>query len=613
MDAEQAHRHSTTATAGHGRWPARTQRLLGAIVPLCRQWLEPALKQCLEHFDQELYRQAERSRSHLEQQRCFDSRAVMQQQHAAFMQDCADKLRTGFARLGEPGDEAAAEPTALQPLQLLDPREHELNSALDKLAARGEARHAPLLNELAYRFAVLVGAPPLEGAALPIAPAGLAQALRSAGATLDLPTEHQLLLLQAFEQMVVATAGSLYETVNAQLRNDGLLPQLRPYAPPRPAPAPRTAPAGEQPPDSAANAAAAPESAGAAPAPAPITVLETLRDLLAQRRAGTGGSAAVGRAASPDELQIALTAVQQHLAQVTDQASRELRSAQRLRDELLLQLNAGKPAGAVPTRLSAEQDDTVELVAMLFEQIGRQLHQGPHARSVLGNLQLPVLRLAVNDRGFFEQHEHPARRLLAAVAEAANDWLDGPDGDADQQLTDRLQHLVARAQQEPPSAGLYTSLLADIEHHLAQLNRRAQAAERRHVEAMKGREKLDLARRRASDLLAERFATHPPRGLLRALLDRAWADVLSLALLQHGENSPEFAQRLRVTDQLLGRRPVDDAGRLQREVQEALQQIGMDAEEASQVAQRLIGKGADEPAAATPTPTRRARCPRRRA
>ncbi|GAB3787005.1 DUF1631 family protein [Dyella agri] len=588
MDAEHQHRYSTTAA--RGRWPARTQRLLGVIGPLCAQWLEPALQHCLDRFDRELYLQAERSRSHLEQQHCFDSRGLLHLQRAGFMSAFADHLRNSFARLGEI-DEAADGSLAHRPLSLLERGEHELTAALDKLSARGEAHHSLLLSELSYRFAALVGAAPLEGAALPIAPAGLAGAMRTAVATLDLPPEHRLLLLQSFEQWVIVAAEPLYEAVNAQLLDDGLLPRLRPYAPPRATAGPRGAATGETPPATTATTA---ESAGAPQAP--ITVLETLRDLLAQQRVGVNGTAATGRAASPDELQAALGALQQHLAQVTDQASRELRSAQRLRDELLLQLNAGKPEGAVPTRLSAEQDDTVELVAMLFEQIGRQLHHGPHARSVLDDLQLPMLRLAVTDRDFFDQREHPARRLLGAVAEAANDWLDGPDGEVDHRLTERLHQLVERARHEPPSAGLYTSLLADIEHHLAQLSRRAQTAERRHVEAMQGRERLDLARRRASELLAERFAVNPPRGLLRALLDRAWADALALTLLQHGEDSPAFTQRLRVTDQLLGRLPVDDTDLLRREVQAGLQQIGMHAEEAGQVALRLIGT---EPAVST--------------
>lgn len=588
MEAEHPSAHLNVAAdvdAGSPR-PPRARRLLAAIIPQCVQGLEPMLGQCLDSFDKELYQQADNARSQFAQQRCFDSRAAIQQHRAAFMRDFIDALCAGFAGLGGATEMAPAQ-LAHRPLSLLGHEEHELVAAMDKLTARGEARHGPALTELSYRFAVLVGAPPLDGDALPIGPASLGQALRDAVVDLDLPSEHQLLLLRTFEQAVIVACGPLYEAINAQLLADGLLPQLRPYVAPKIA-------RSDHGQTSAGASASGTENIATAP---PIAVLETLRNLLSQRHRGDSSARAPSLIATQDELQTALGALQQHLAQVTDQASRELRSAQRLRDELLQQLNADKPPGATPTQLSAEQDDTVELVAMLFEQIGQQLHHGPQARSVLGDLQVPMLRMAVSDREFFNQREHPARQLLGAVAEAANDWLDGPDGESDHQLADRLKHLVARAQTEPPSAGLYTTLLADIEHQLAQLNRRAQAAERRHVEAVQGRERLDQARQQASELLAERFASHPPRGLLRALLDRAWADVMALTLLQHGKDSPAFAQRLRVTDQLLGRLPVDEPDLLRREVQAGLQQIGMHAEEAEQVATRLVGTTATETAA----------------
>ncbi|HEY1589583.1 MAG TPA: DUF1631 family protein, partial [Rhodanobacter sp.] len=326
---------------------------------------------------------------------------------------------------------------------------------------------------------------------------------------------------------------------------------------------------------------------------------------LAQQRANQGNPAGQlgGQLASPDELQSALGALQQHLAQVTGQASRELRSAQRLREELLIQLNLGKPSGAPHTQLTGEQGDTVELVAMLFEQLGQQLQQGGNAHNLLGDLQLPVLRMAVADKGFFEKREHPARKLLDTVTAAANDWLDGSDDESNRPLANKLEQLVARANQEPPSAGLYTTLLADIEHHLALLARKAQAAERRHVEAAQGRERLDQARHRAGELMAERFALAPPRGLLRALLDRAWSDVLALTLLRHGENSEAFGKQLVITDQLLGRLPTGDRLQLQQNVENGLQQIGMHAEEAEQVAQRLLGTERPDPPTDLPSAT----------
>jgi hypothetical protein len=103
--------------------------------------------------------------------------------------------------------------------------------------------------------------------------------------------------------------------------------------------------------------------------------------------------------------------------------------------------------------------------------------------------------------------------------------------------------------------------------------------------------------------MAERFMQSPPRGLLRALLDRAWSDVLALTLLRHGEDSEPFRAQLAITDQLLGRLPVDDRLQLQVEVESGLQQIGMHVEEAVQVAQRLLGAGKPDPAVELPSAT----------
>ena len=569
-----------------GQTPVRARRLIDAACTLCDHWIEPTLRLCLDRFDKRLYEQAEKSRNHLEQQRCFDSRNVAQRGRDTFIQSFATRLRESFEQMGQVEDDESAQSLGPQSLTLLDRTEHELTAALDKLAARNEAHNGALLSELSYRLAVLVGSPPLEGKELPAGPQSMVHILRVTSDSMNLPIEHRLILLQAFESSVSVALVSLYEGINTKLLADGILPQLRAFPTARPTHGPThtTSP-------TAATGTATPTAAPTAERSEPIAVLETLRDLLTRQRVASAGPApSIGeRTATSDELQTALSALQQHMIQVTDQTSRELRSAQRLHEELLLQLNVGLPAGATGMQLSAEQGDTVELVAMLFEQLTQQLHHGPDAHVLLSNLQLPLLRLAVTDRDFFNRREHPARQMLGKLAETINDWLDGPNGETDHQLLAKLGQLVERAQQEPATAGLYTSLLADIEYHLGQLSRKAQSTERRHVEAMQGRERLEQARRRADELMAERFAIASPRGLLRTLLERAWTDVLALHLLRHGEDSDPFRQQLRITDQLLGQFPVTDPVLLRHEVETGLQQIGMNVDEAEQVAQRLIG------------------------
>lgn len=599
MEVEQQGRRPPLASdrdtrPDHAGWAPRARRLIEETYALSASWLEAPLRQCLGDTEQRLYALAERSRNPAEQQQCLYSRQLIQQQRVAVDLCFMKGVRQHFSGIGTVTEPDVQADAPRRPLELLDTVEHEQTAAMDKLVARGEARHGTALFELGYRLAVLVGQPPLEGAHLPLGPQALASAFRSAMVQLDLPIEHRLLLLQSFDTAMVQSLATLYDTVNEHLRADGILPQLRAFPT-----APRiqmerqsrtvanehaTSTFPRQPP------AAAPASATPARSEN-IAVLDSLREMLAQHRAGQGSLDyhGGGRSASPEELQLALDALQLHVSDVADQARRELLSAQALREELVTQLNTGRPEGSARMHLTEEQGDTVELVAMLFEQMDRQVHHQGNAHSLLGDLQLPLLRMAVADQGFFNQREHPARKLLGVVADAANDWLDGPEGEMDRSLEAKLNQLVDRARREPPSTGLYTSLLADIEHHLGLLNRKAQIAERRQVEAMQGRERLEQARHRAAELMTERFEKCHPRGLLRTLLERAWSDVLALTLLRHGEDSEAFSLRLRITDQLLGQLPVVDRNLLQAEVESGLQQIGMHAEESVQVAQRLLG------------------------
>ncbi|TBR36864.1 MULTISPECIES: DUF1631 family protein [Dyella] len=602
MDVEQQGRRQPFAWGRNDRfdserWGPRTRRLVEETYALCISWLEAPLRICIADAEQRLFAAAERAHNHMDQQVHLTVRQQLQANRSTLEQHFAAALRRRFGHLGEEVD--AITTSAHQPLSLVEQSDHEQTVALGKLAARGESRNATLLFELGYRFAVLVSMPPLEGLALPLGPHAMARAFHDAGQFIDMPVQHRLMLLDSFESAVSSHLATLYETVNQHLVGDGILPQLRAFPVVRQPERQRTASAAaprERAPEPTPEPAPEAAPVAASQHPDHIAVLDSLREMLARQRSGYGTMPAGGRPATPEELELALGAVQHHLAHVTEQATRELQSAQRLREELLMQLNAGKTPDAQRTHLSAEQNDTVELVSLLFDQLGNQLNKGSNAHSLLGELQLPLLRMAVTDRGFFDQREHPARKLLGTVAEAANDWLDGSEGDPDRGLSTKLSQLVERARREPPSTGLYTSLLADIEHHLGMLNRKAQIAERRQIEAMQGRERLELARRQAARLMAERFELNPPRGLLRTLLERAWSDVLALTLLRNGEESDVFAARLRITDQLLGRLPVDDRERLLQEVETGLQQIGMHADEANQVAQRLAGVPDSAPA-----------------
>ena len=67
---------------------------------------------------------------------------------------------------------------------------------------------------------------------------------------------------------------------------------------------------------------------------------------------------------------------------------------------------------------------TVDVVAMLFDLLLNDRELPDALRAQIGRLQIPVLKVAMMDKAFFADRQHPARRLLDTIAGSATGWRD---------------------------------------------------------------------------------------------------------------------------------------------------------------------------------------------
>lgn len=561
--------------------PERTQRLIQELRAHCTTWLQRPLEHGLVHLGDRLEQMAINSQSHFDQLHYLSSYKHLQTQRKEFDQQFIASIDQAFANLGSKSVSAAA--AQAQTLSLLDPLEHDLNSALDQLVARSKVRGGVQLIELGYRLAVLMATPPLESNDLPVGPQAMARAFRTASAKLGLPPAHELLLLQSLESSLIDELSSLYALVNTHLIQAGILRGLRPFV------LPRTDRQGSS------------RTASTMPGTAPVasTTARTPSEAHTQHRPAAPDIPVRNEDAPPAkdgsvtdaQLQIAVSALQEYVS-CSDMRTRiALNQPQSLREELHLQLNVGRPMDAEHAQLSPAQRKTVDMIVRLFGEIAQQLPQTPEARSLLYDLQFPLLRMALLDPAFFHQREHPAHRVLNKIAEIANDWFDDISGDPDHVLRLQLGQLIEAASRAAPATAVYVALLADIERVLEQLKQETQLMESQQLDAMRGLERLEKARLHAAELLSARYNATPRQRALLARLPHAWFDVLALTLVRNGEDSASFAARLNVTDRLLGIRPMGNAAAVQHELEKGLRQIGMFEKEIRQLTQRMLRIG----------------------
>ena len=254
---------------------------------------------------------------------------------------------------------------------------------------------------------------------------------------------------------------------------------------------------------------------------------------------------------------------------------------------------------------SREDNDAFELLGMLYSQIEREVRRDTPAVGLLGRLQVPLLRVALQDRAFFVRQQHPARQLLNAVAESGATWLG--DEEVDPQLVHSLrsavEHVVQNFREDPAA---FETANRELQGSLQQLARKAEVTERRHVEAARGKEKLELAKRRSTEVIEAAVRDQRLPKFVRALLNQAWADVLTLSLLRHGEDSEEWQRQLEATRHIVaattGKATGEVDPQLTQQIESSLVQVGYHIDEAAAIARRLttgIAEDEDDPASRT--------------
>jgi hypothetical protein len=572
--------------------PTRIRHLLDGLLERTSAYFEDAVRRTLDETERALFKLAERSSGSARQQRCLEGLHEIRNRRADVAPRFVQHAEAQLARLrSEPehADPTDPPPIAKSPMQLVDADVLEEDLALQQIASKSEIRNSQALYALAYRLGVVGATPAWSNEALPLGPAQIVAALRYATQGLALDTEHRVLVYRQFDRAAMLTLGFFYEGLNAWLMAGRVLPNFRVHQLARRPPGL----SGEVP------KAAAPASEAAQPATANADseLFGTLRGLLAARRKLDAPAVAPITPplhASSDDVQSVLGALQHDaLARNTSTPY----DAEHFRNTLQVKLRRIGPQGR-PLHLSDEDSDTVDLIGLLFDYITKNTHGGAKAGALLGRLHVPVLRVALGDKSFFTRRDHPARELLNTIAETSEHWADATQTEPD--LIGKMQLAVDHVGTEfSGDLSVFENLMSDLGGHMRLLARRADVAERRHIDAARGRDRLDIARRTAQGAVARVLERTTPEPAVRTLLEQAWCDALALSALREGENGSEFRRRLDVAETLArGVTPAQahDEQALRSELEAGLGQIGLHGDDVAAVLDGVL-PGAEAQAA----------------
>jgi hypothetical protein len=530
-----------------------------------------------ENIDDALFDLAERAENNAIQTQYFDGmREVRKKRQLVerLFQEQLSKIFNEFAAGKMQATRPDAPTSGNGDLSLVDDKELEESLAIASTVSKAENRLARPLYAVNQRLSVMLGGAKVEDSTNPIAPAPLCQAFRFSMREMELNLQTQLIIYKLFDRYVMSGLDGLYEEVNELLIQAGVLPQIRHTVAglgnrqPRQMPPPGTAPppgapqdGGPQNPDSGYGGYGQGygQQYDQAAAQLQAEIYNTVRNLLASRRPTgevpdytPGPGMPPGTAPpvlAPTELLSALTLLQNQAMVAQTHASTAADAAQtvqQIKQELLDQ--ATKFHGAEKAHVTGADEDTIDLVGMLFEFILQDRNLPPQMQALLGRLQIPFLKVAILDKHMFAQKGHPARQLLDAMAQACMGWSE--ESDRDHRLYDKVKGTVESLLKDfDDDLTVFERTRNEFETFLESNKKRSDLAEQRAAEATRGREKLHAARRQAAKEILKRVDGRDLPEIVHSVLTRPWANYLVLTLLRQGEESNEWRHALRFADE----------------------------------------------------------------
>lgn len=186
----------------------------------------------------------------------------------------------------------------------------------------------------------------------------------------------------------------------------------------------------------------------------------------------------------------------------------------------------------------------IDVVGALFDQVLSDPKVAPAMARQIARLQLPVLRVALKDVGFFSTRKHPVRRFvnrIASLAAAYDDFEDGPGKEFLAKVRTLVQQIV---EGDFDQMELYESKLGELEALIQEQTAKDHPEHAQAAALLDNKETELRIQQRYMRELQVNLAPLALHDFVRDFVAQVWSQVQVLAANREGAASP-LAERMK--------------------------------------------------------------------
>ena len=569
----------TNPVSRRNKYQTQFQPLMNECRDMVVVYTNALLAELFSSSDTALMGFAQKAESNEMQNRFFEAMNEVQNQQSAIEQRFRANIRKNFNEfwsLSPDSDSDSADDLGIDALELVEEVAMDESIATENMISRTENNNMTQLYALGQRLAVVNGGDMLEQHELPAGPSHLVNSFQDALSLLNVSSKIRLIILALFNRCVLKQVDSLYEDINNTLKDAGVLPHLKPtIAKPRGSETDNHSQTAEEQEQEQEQEQGQGQGQTASPEELGEALFTSILDLLGAKRRGQGtakqqaaGAAnrtADGAPIQPVQKKELVTAINElqpaSRASYMPDATEDLQFIPNIEiDDRFLQRIKSTLVEERTTlynkisqeRLDTIDEDTIDLVGMLFEYMLNDPVLPNVAKALISHLHTPYLKVTITDRSMLTNTQHTSRRLLDSLVEAGSHWLD--ESNLKRGIYPEMQIVVDRILKEfTDDLTLFDELFNNFREKMWYFKQKTQILEKRAQEAAMGREKLNIAKQRAKQEIKARLHGATLPRLIKEFLLQSWTDKLIFTLLRHpeGELSSDWKDALRLADDLV--------------------------------------------------------------
>ena len=531
----------------------------------CSQTLLTLLDDMFASCDDLFFDMASRATSNAEQNLYFESMREIRVKTRAARSDYKNALTKGFQlnatqkNHSAPLDSEQALQANKVTMELVDKEDVEQDVAITNMSTRARAVSKKRLYELHSRLQQLYDIAEVNKTNNPLDPGALSELFSKVIQNMGIDIKARIILLKQYERYIINRLPELYKNTCKLLEDAGIRfseqQKIKQQRSGSRQSSPLTQAFNEDELPLLADNTEANYRYGASPFNELSQLLSNLRSLPGQQQANQPSlfSSGNGPALQNNEL---INLLNQHIAADTSanlsgnpQSNQDANTIVDLRAYIGQLLARGMPKGQTHA-VQQVDEDVINLVAMFFDFVLDDKNIPDNIKAVVSRLQMPILKIALKDKRFFSDTDHPARNFINEIARISI-GIDETDPQAETLLT-QIEQWVQEIQTTTDNIeAAFTESLTALKAYHQKNEKRADLVQKRTSEAAEGQAKRQVATLRSQQAIQDAMDGKSLAALVSEFIVKQWQQVLYVAFVKEGEESQSWLSHLQTMQDLI--------------------------------------------------------------